>query len=250
MSTSPLYGLHPIEALLTRDAKQIQSLVILEHNTNPRLQKVIGLAKKNNITIHVLPKDQFLAQLDKDAVHQGLLAYIQDTPSYQESDILTLFQQTTDPLFLILDGVQDPHNLGACLRSANAAGVTAVIAPKDNAVALTPTVRKVACGADQFTPFITVTNLARTLRQLKEAGLWLIGLEGSATQSLYDIDLKGPIGLILGSEGSGMRRLTKELCDFLIHIPMRGQVESLNVSNACAVSLFEVNRQRQDPAQR
>lgn len=244
MKSTLIYGLHPIESLLAHDAQQIQSLVILEHKLNPRLQKLVNLAQKNNIKMRFLEKNKFIALLPGDVTHQGLLAYIEDKQAWTEQDLMTLLENTTDPLLLVLDGVQDPHNLGACLRSANAAGVTAVIVPKDNAAPLTPVARKVACGAEQFTPFIVVTNLARTLRQLKDEGVWFVGLDGEAEQNLYSTDLKGPIGLILGSEGSGMRRLTKEYCDFLVHIPMYGQIESLNVSNACAISLFEARRQR------
>jgi len=145
---------------------------------------------------------------------------------------------------LILDGIQDPHNLGACLRSADAAGVHAVIAPKDRAVSLTDTVRQVACGAAEYVPFVTVTNLARTLRELKDKGLWLIGTADNAKQSLYDVDLSGPLALVMGAEGKGLRRLTREGCDFIVHIPIAGSVECLNVSVATGVCLFEAVRQR------
>ena len=150
-----------------------------------------------------------------------------------------------DALLLVLDGVTDPHNLGACLRSAEAAGVTAVIVPKDKAVGVTPTVRRASAGAADRVPLFAVTNLARTLKALKDAGVWLVGLAGEAApQSVYAVDLKGPIAIVLGSEGEGMRRLTRERCDFLAHIPMRGEMESLNVSVATGVALFEALRQR------
>jgi len=148
------------------------------------------------------------------------------------------------PFLLILDGVQDPHNLGACLRSADAAGVHAVIAPKDRAVSLTDTVRQVACGAAEYVPFVTVTNLARTLRELKENGLWLVGTADNAKHSLYDIDLSVPLALVMGAEGKGLRRLTREGCDFIVHIPIAGSVECLNVSVATGICLFEAVRQR------
>ncbi len=148
------------------------------------------------------------------------------------------------PLLLVLDGVTDPHNLGACLRSADAAGVAAVIVPRDRAVGLTPVVRKVAAGAAETVPLVQVVNLARTLRELKERGVWLVGTADDAARTLYDVDLSGPTALVLGSEGEGMRRLTREACDELVSIPMAGAVESLNVSVATGVALFEAVRQR------
>ena len=148
------------------------------------------------------------------------------------------------PLLLVLDGVTDPHNLGACLRSADAAGALAVIVPKDKSATLTPTVRKVACGAAEVIPLVAVTNLARTLEKLKQRGLWVVGTAGEAEQSLYQQDMTGPTILIMGAEGSGMRRLTRDLCDYLVHLPMTGSVSSLNVSVATGVCLFEAQRQR------
>lgn len=164
--------------------------------------------------------------------------------SRPEEDLKGILESAETPFVLILDQVQDPHNLGACLRSANAAGAHAVIAPKNNSVSITETVQRVACGAAEITPFIQVTNLARTMKQLQDAGLWLIGTSDQATQSLYEMDLKGPIGLVLGAEGKGIRRLTAENCDFLVQIPMHGSVECLNVSVATGVCLFEAVRQR------
>jgi len=162
-----------------------------------------------------------------------------------ESDLSEILRSLAEPPFLLLlDNVQDPHNLGACLRSADAAGVHAVIVPKDRSVSLTPVVRTVACGAAEKIPFVQVTNLARTMDQLREAGVWLVGTAGEATQNLYEIDLTGPLGIVMGAEGSGLRRLTRERCDFLARIPMLGSVESLNVSVATGVCLFEAVRQR------
>ena len=168
-----------------------------------------------------------------------------------EDDLLEIIDNLKEPPFLlILDCIQDPHNLGACLRSADAAGVHAVVAPRDRAVSLTDTVRKVACGAAEHVPFVTVTNLARTLEQLKELGLWLVGTVDDAKQSLYDIDLSGALALVMGAEGKGLRRLTRECCDFLVHIPMAGSVECLNVSVATGVCLFEAVRQRRKNIQK
>lgn len=167
-----------------------------------------------------------------------------------EDDLFDILDNLKQPPFLlILDCIQDPHNLGACLRSADAAGVHAVVAPKDRAVSLTETVRKVACGAAEHVPFVMVTNLARTLKQLKEQGLWLVGTADDAKQSLFDVDLTGPLALVMGAEGKGLRRLTREYCDFLVHIPMAGSVECLNVSVATGVCLFEAVRQRKKQTQ-
>jgi 23S rRNA (guanosine2251-2'-O)-methyltransferase len=173
--------------------------------------------------------------------HANLLAPV---PRLEEEDVLELVRGRKDAFLLVLDGVQDPHNLGACLRTANAAGVQAVVAPKDRAVALTETARQVACGAAERTPFVQVTNLARFLSRLQEAGLWLVGTADEATQSIYQTDLKGPIAIVMGAEGKGIRRLTAESCDFLVRIPMNGQVDCLNVSVATGVCLFEAVRQR------
>jgi 23S rRNA (guanosine2251-2'-O)-methyltransferase len=151
---------------------------------------------------------------------------------------------TVDPLLLILDGVTDPHNLGACLRTADAAGAHAVVIPKDRAASVDGVVRKVAAGAAEFVPVATVTNLARTLEVLKERGIWVVGTDGDAEQALYSADLKRPLALVLGAEGTGMRRLTRDRCDFLVRIPMAGHVQSLNVSVAAGIALFEALRQR------
>lgn len=162
-----------------------------------------------------------------------------------ENDLFGLLDELVEPpLLLILDGVQDPHNLGACLRSADAAGVHAVIAPKDRSVSLTRTVRMIACGAAEKVPFVRVTNLARTMKELQEAGVWLVGTAADSSRSLYDIDLSLPVAFVMGSEGRGLRRLTRERCDFLVSIPMAGSVESLNVSVASGICLFETLRQR------
>ena len=161
-----------------------------------------------------------------------------------EGDLVGLLEGKKAPLLLVLDGVQDPHNLGAILRSADGAGVVAVIAPKDRAVGVTETVRRISVGAADFIPFVRVTNLARTMAQLKEAGVWFVGTSDKGTQSIYETDLKGPLGIVMGAEGDGMRRLTEEGCDFLVQIPMAGRVECLNVSVATGVCLFEAVRQR------
>lgn len=162
-----------------------------------------------------------------------------------EAELWTILDNLTEPPFLlVLDNVVDPHNLGACLRSADGAGVHAVIVPKDRSAPLTDTVRRIASGGAENVPFISVTNLARTLRELKDRGIWLVGTADEATQGLYQTDLKGPLAIIMGSEEKGMRRLTRDCCDFIVSLPMAGRVESLNVSVACGITLYEAVRQR------
>jgi 23S rRNA (guanosine2251-2'-O)-methyltransferase len=168
-----------------------------------------------------------------------------EVPSLDEDDLMRLVAEQAVPFILILDCVQDPHNLGAILRTADASGVHAVVAPKDKAVGITETVRRISVGAADYVPFAQVTNLARTMERLKEAGLWIVGTSDHATsKSIYELDLKGPLALVLGAEEKGMRRLTEEHCDFLARIPMAGKVECLNVSVATGVCLFEAVRQR------
>ena len=176
--------------------------------------------------------------------HQGVVAQYAAPQNLGEGDLDELLGKVENPLLLVLDGVQDPHNLGACLRSAGAAGVAAVIVPRDRAVGVTAVVRKASAGAADQVPLIRVTNLARTLKTLKDAGVWIVGLAGEAEKSLYEMDLKGPIAIAMGGEGDGLRRLSREHCDYLAKIPMTGIVESLNVSVATGVALFEAVRQR------
>jgi 23S rRNA (guanosine2251-2'-O)-methyltransferase len=167
-----------------------------------------------------------------------------DIASYEEEDLASLLEGKTDPLVLILDCIQDPHNFGACLRTADAAGCALVVVPKDKSAPITETVRRVSCGGAENVPIARVTNLARAMKRLKELGVWIVGTADETAQPLYDLDLKGPIAIVMGAEGSGMRRLTEENCDFLARIPMHGKVECLNVSVATGVCLFEARRQR------
>ena len=166
-----------------------------------------------------------------------------------ESDLQDLLDSTAAPLFLVLDGVQDPHNLGACLRTADGAGVDAVIAPRNRAVGMTETVSRISCGAAENVPFIQVTNIVRTLKELQKSGVWTVGTaDGAESSSLYDVDFKGPMALVMGAEGAGLRRLTQETCDLVVRIPMQGKVDCLNVSVATGVCLYEALRQRQSAA--
>jgi len=239
-----IYGIHAVSALLEAGGK-VHALWVLDSRHDERLTRVAELAQKAGVRLMKVPRAE-LDRLTGGARHQGVAAEAEGAELMDEGGLFPLLDRLQVPPFLlILDSVQDPHNLGACLRSANAAGVHAVIAPKDRSAGLTAVARKVASGAAELTPFFQVTNLARTLRDLKERNVWLVGLAGEADQSLYELDLKGPLAIVMGAEGEGMRRLTKEHCDFLAKIPMVGAVESLNVSVATGVTLFEALRQRQ-----
>jgi 23S rRNA (guanosine2251-2'-O)-methyltransferase len=244
MSGELLFGINTVAAALTHDAKNVLELYIEADSHNARLKELSEHAR----TLGVKPHARDRAALDKmtgGARHQGAVARYRAPPPRMEKDLYELVERAgNDTLILVLDGVTDPHNLGACLRSAEAAGVTAVVVPKDKAAGITPTVRRASSGAADRVAFFAVTNLARTLKMLKEKGVWLVGLAGEATQDFYRLDLKGPLGIVMGSEGEGMRRLTSEACDFLARIPLRGGVESLNVSVAAGIALFEALRQR------
>jgi 23S rRNA (guanosine2251-2'-O)-methyltransferase len=245
MSTeNRVYGLHAVTSLLEHK-RLVRQLWVQDSRHDERLETLLKLATQQGVSVRRVPRAQ-LDQLTDNGKHQGVVAEAEAVPSGDENALKTLVSALSGPAFLlVLDSVQDPHNLGACLRSANAAGVHAVIAPKDRATELTPVARKAAAGAAETTPFFQVTNLARTLHWLKEQNIWLVALAGEAQQSLYELDLKGPLALVLGAEGGGLRRLTKEHCDFLARLPMAGSVESLNVSVATGITLFEAVRQRQ-----
>lgn len=246
MKTDFIYGLHAVETLLKKNPDAIQQLWVQKNRQDQRIKKIITLAKSAHRDCQTIDTDKIKKMLG-DVRHQGVVAEVKGAPAKGENELLDFVAALEEPAFLlILDGVQDPHNLGACLRSADAAGVHAVIVPKDRAVGLTPAVRKVASGAAETVPFFQVINLARVMRQLQDAGIWLIGAAGEAGDELYDIDMKGSIAIVAGSEGEGMRQLTKKHCDYLVKIPMQGTVESLNVSVATGVLLFEVVRQRGD----
>lgn len=241
---SIVFGIHAVEAALKKSAV-VELWLDADQKPNARLHKLIDQAKRGRIKIERRSRDE-LDELAQGERHQGVVAQLQSDSGAKQQDLLSLIDGLDHPAFLlILDGVTDPHNLGACLRSANAAGVDAVIVPKDKAVGLTPVVRKVACGAAEMTPFYQVTNLARTLRELQQAGVWLVGAAGETDDTIYQVDLRGPLALVMGAEGKGLRRLTREHCDLLVKIPMAGSVESLNVSVATGVCLFEALRQRQ-----
>ena len=244
MSDSWIAGINPVDGALNNDAGRVREIVVENGQRNARVQTLIERAHALKIAVHHRPREQ-LDKLAGDARHQGVVARYEAPPMASESDLPGLLDAAgSEALVLVLDGVTDPHNLGACLRSAAAAGATAVIVPKDRAVGLTPVVRRASAGGADRVPLIAATNLARALRMLKDAGVWITGLAGDTETSIYAMDFKGPIALVLGSEGEGMRRLTRETCDFIAKIPMPGAMESLNVSVATGIVLFEALRQR------
>lgn len=239
-----IFGIHSVASLLTHSPERIKKLIVDNKRQDARLQDLLKQAKQQQIAIEFIDK-QKIEKIAGNAVHQGIIAECTPRKKLSESDLETLLDQLiTSPLLLILDEVQDPHNLGACLRTADAAGVTAVIAPKDNSVGITAVVEKVASGAAETIPFIQVTNLARTIRSLKERNIWIYGLADSVEGTIYQADFKGSIALVLGAEGPGLRQNTLKQCDVIYSIPMAGSVSSLNVSAAAAVCLFEAVRQR------
>ncbi|MCL5041769.1 MAG: 23S rRNA (guanosine(2251)-2'-O)-methyltransferase RlmB [Gammaproteobacteria bacterium] len=239
-----VFGLHAVKALLERHPKRVKSLWLQRGRLDERMQAVASLAEQQGITVERVTVD--VLDQRADGVHQGVLAQVLPSQLWSEDMLGHLLDKLdTPPLLLVLDGVTDPHNLGACLRTADAAGVQAVIIPKDKSVGLTPVVRKVACGAAETVPLVAVTNLARCLKNLQQRGLWIVGAAGEAEQMIYQVDFSVPSVLVMGAEGSGMRRLTREHCDYLAKLPMAGSVSSLNVSVASGICLFEAVRQRQ-----
>ncbi len=246
MSHDIVCGVHAVELLLKKSVDQVIKVYLQANRQDAKSQKLASLAAKHHIPVVRWDK----SKLDKmtDDSHQGIIAEIANTGSrvQTENDLYSLVEQhEQNILLLVLDGVTDPHNLGACMRTADAAGVHGVVVPKDKAVGLNSTVRKVACGAAETVPFFAVTNLVRALKSLQDLGVWIIGTAGEAQQDIYQAKLTGPMALVMGAEEKGMRRLTREHCDELIKIPMAGSVSSLNVSVATGVCLFEIVRQRQ-----
>jgi 23S rRNA (guanosine2251-2'-O)-methyltransferase len=237
-----IYGIHAVQSALQHHPENVLSLLVYSQRRDKRLEEILTLAHKAGIAVENVSK-QTLEKQAAGGSHQGVIARVRQ--SQKTVDLGELLESLTGPaLLLVLDGVQDPHNLGACLRTADAAGVDAVIVPKDKSASLTPVACKAACGAAETIPYIEVTNLSRCLEQLQQAGIWITGTDGEAEASLYDLDFTGPTAIVLGAEGKGLRRLTREHCDYLARIPMAGSVESLNVSVATGVCLFEVLRQR------
>ena len=247
-----VYGIHAVDGLLRNRPRSVQRLWIQQGREDKRIQALLELARNQGVP--VARESRKALDVLVEWRHQGAVAEVLPEPAgeasaggnqWSEKQLLAHIDALEAPaLLLVLDGVTDPHNLGACLRSADAAGVDAVIVPRDKSADLTPTVRKVACGAAEVVPFVRVTNLARVLAALKERGIWVYGTAGDAETTLYDSDLSGPVALVMGAEGPGLRRLTREHCDFLVMLPMAGLVSSLNVSVATGICLFEAVRQR------
>ena len=239
-----IYGMHAVRVMLERHAERVLSVRLAEQREDPRARAIEELARRHQRPVQRVDMHSLRQQLG-DVAHQGVAAEITPLPPWSEDELLAALQVARAPLLLALDGVQDPHNLGACLRTADACGALGVVVPRDRAAQLTATVRKVAAGAAEMTPVVAVTNLVRTLKLLKEAGLWIVGADAAAETAARAVDLRGPIVLVLGAEGTGLRHLTRQNCDFLVSLPQRGAVESLNVSVAAAMLLYEALRQRE-----
>lgn len=241
MAQETIYGLHAVEKFIKQAPHMVYLLAFEKGRLNNRQQALFNQAKALGLSPQLLEKTEFDAL---DGTHQGVMAKVAKQADLTEADLVSILETTANPLFVFLDEVQDPHNLGAILRTADAVGVHAVIIPKHNSVGLNATVRKVASGAAENVKLIVVSNLVRTMKEMQQAGMWMIGLAGETEQTIYDHDLSGSIGIVMGTEGSGLRRLIKHECDHLAAIPMVGAVESLNVSVATGVVLYEAFRQR------
>ncbi len=246
--TEIIYGLHAVQSLLTRDASRVLKVQLSRGREDERAVAVLAAAMRAQIAVERVDARR-LDKLTGGAVHQGVIAEVRPLAQWSEDALITalgaaLGAASGEPLILALDGVQDPHNLGACLRTADACGALAVVIPKDRAAQLNATVRKVAAGAAETTPVVAVTNLARCLRDLKELGLWVVGADAAASERGDEVDLRGPTVLVMGAEGSGLRHNTRQHCDFLVRLPSLGAVESLNVSVAAGMLLYEAARQR------
>ena len=242
------FGYHAVESLIRKEPRRVAALHVQADRQDSRMQALCELSRNQGVSVLSCSKSELDALVA--GRHQGVVAVLdpavgaESAGMMSEADLGKHLSQVAAPLILILDGVTDPHNLGACLRSADAAGATAVIFPKDKSADVNEVARKVASGAAETVPWVRVTNLARTIELLKQTGVWVIGTDGDAETALYEQDLSGPCALVFGSEGAGMRRLTRDLCDFVVKLPMAGSVSSLNVSVAAGVCLFEAVRQR------
>jgi 23S rRNA (guanosine2251-2'-O)-methyltransferase len=240
---SQVYGLQAVRALLQRSGGRVRRLLVDARRDDPRMREVLQLAQQQGLKPERVDAKQLAARIGQVA-HQGVLAEVEPLPAWHEDELLDAIGAATDPLVLVLDGVQDPHNLGACLRTADSVGALAVVVPKDRAAGMNATVRKVAAGAAETTPLVTVTNLARALRLMKDAGQWIVGADMQGPQLAWEADLGGSKALVMGSEGEGLRELTRKSCDLLVRLPQAGSVESMNVSVACGMLLYESLRQR------
>mgnify|MGYP006112869987 CR=1 FL=1 len=237
------FGIHAVEAVLTHSPERVIEMWVQAGRDDQRLATLVQMAAEYDISVQKVAR-KVLDDKSENGQHQGVLTRVKAVKQLNDNDLLALIEKTQIPFLLILDGVTDPHNLGACLRNADAAGVHGVIVPRDNSVGLTPTVSKVSCGAAEVVPLFQVTNLARTMKSLQDKGVWIVGAAGEADSDLYKTDLKGPLAIAMGAEDKGLRRLTREGCDSIASLPMSGSVSSLNVSVASGICLFEAVRQR------
>lgn len=241
MKQQLIFGIHAIERFIKQAPQSVFTISFLKGRLNPRQQALLDQARSLGLQVELVNKSAF-AKIDGN--HQGVMAMVEKQKDLSEADLLKIAEETTNPLFVFLDEVQDPHNLGAILRTADAVGVDAVVIPKNQSVGVNATVRKVACGAADTVKLVVVTNLVRSMKELQQNGMWMIGLAGETDKTIYQQDFSGAIGIVMGAEGTGLRRLTREACDHLAAIPMVGSVESLNVSVATGVTLYEAFRQR------
>ena len=246
MGTERVYGIHTVRALLARTPQRVLRVYLQQGRADRRASEIEAQARVAQRPLERVEIGRLRAWVG-EAAHQGVVAEIEPLPAASEQQFFAQLAAVANPLVLALDGVQDPHNLGACLRTADACGVLAVLVPRDRSATLNATARKVAAGAAETTPVIPVTNLARTLKLIKDAGLWIVGTDALATQQAAEVDLTGGRCLVMGSEGSGLRELTRRSCDWLVRLPNFGYVESLNVSVATGMLLYEALRQRQPP---
>jgi 23S rRNA (guanosine2251-2'-O)-methyltransferase len=242
--TEVVYGLHAVRALLSRHPERVLRVYLQQGRSDAKAAQIEQLSRAAGRPLERIDPARLRARLG-DVVHQGVVAEVLALAPWREEDLLTAIGSNPNPLLLALDGVQDPHNLGACLRTADACGALALIVPRDRSAPLNATARKIASGAAETTPVVTVTNLARTLGLLKDAGLWIVGADAEGPQTAAEVDLTGPRVLVLGAEGGGLRALTRRHCDWLARLPSRGAVESLNVSVAAGMLLYEALRQRE-----
>lgn len=242
MADGFIYGFHAVASRIRQHPAGIVEIYLHRERNDPRARELLQQAESQGLRIVFMERQRLDGMVGHDK-HQGVVAKVEPVPQFH--DVFDVLENLSEPaLLLVLDGVKDPHNLGACLRVADAMGAHAVVVPKDRAAGLNATARKVACGAAETVPFVSVTNLARSLREIKEAGVWVVGTAGEATEDLFSARLEGPVAWVMGAEGEGMRRLTRETCDQLVRIPMFGSVESLNVSVASGICLYETRRQR------
>jgi 23S rRNA (guanosine2251-2'-O)-methyltransferase len=239
------YGIHSVDSLI-QSGQDCELVILKKENINSKINDIVDIANSRGLSVKYIENLKDLPErINKNANHQNIFAVEKDnTKTYNESDIVKLIPVDKPALVLVLDSVQDPHNFGACIRSAYSAGVDFIIVPKDNSSPINATVKKVACGAVEYTKIVVVTNLARSIETLKKNGVWVTGLAGEASESLYDMTLNDSIAIVAGAEGKGMRQRTKSTCDFLAKLPMLGKVSSLNVSVATGIALYEAVRQR------